>query len=157
MDNAADIAALVEEIKFQTGSPRVDLVAHSMGTISSRYYIKFLAGHDSISTYVTMGGMHHGLSSPCWAPGFLGVCVWQELCETGAFITALNAPPVAPGGMHFVSIFSTADETVPAESSFVEGAENIEFQGIDHDGPNGLLQQPEVYGEVKRVLEYPCF
>jgi len=157
VDNAAAIAELVEQIKEQTGSPRVDLVAHSMGTMSSRYYVKFLNGHESVSTYVTMGGMHHGLSSPCWAPDFLGVCVWQELCESGAFITALNAPPVAPGGIHFVSIFSTADETVPAASSFVEGAENIEFQGIDHAGPNGLQQHSDVYDEVKRVLEYPCF
>jgi triacylglycerol lipase len=124
-----------------------------MGTLSSRYYVKHLGGQDEVNTYVTLGGMHHGLASPCWSP--VRPCVWEELCERGAFIADLNADPATPGRLRWVSMYGTADRTVPNRSSHLEGAENLEFPGVEHDGPRGLLQAPEVYAEVRRVLEYP--
>jgi triacylglycerol lipase len=157
VDNAEMIRQLVESVQAQTCQPRVDIVAHSMGTISSRYYIKNLGGVDEVNTYVTLGGQHHGLVEPCWAPDFLNVCVWQELCETGDFIAQLNEDPATPGDLHWVSMYGTADTTVPNESSFLEGAENIEFEGVEHDGPNGLVEVEEVFLEVLRVLQYPCW
>jgi triacylglycerol lipase len=157
VDNAAALAELLERALAQTCQPRVDIVAHSMGTLSSRYLMKNLGGHERVNTYVTLGGMHHGLFTPCLAPELLGVCVWQELCETGSFIRQLNADPATPGDSYWVSIFSTADRTVPAQSSRLEGAENIEFTDVDHDGENGLLQRLDVYEEVRRVLRYPCW
>ena len=75
VDNAAAIKALVERAIAETCQPRVDLIAHSMGTLSTRYFLKDLAGTDLVNNYVTLGGPHHGLSSPCFAPDFLNVCV----------------------------------------------------------------------------------
>ena len=46
---------------------------------------------------------------------------------------------------------------MPNSSSFLEGAENIEMAGVEHAGPNGLQERQDVYAEVKRVLEYPCW
>ncbi len=157
VDNAAAIADLVARARAETCAPRVDLVAHSMGTISTRYFIKNLGGAEVVNTYLTLGGMHHGLSSPCLAPDFLGICVWQELCETGAFIAQLDAEPGTPGDLHWVSIYGTADETVPNASSHLEGAENIELDGIAHAGPDGLLEREEAWAEIARVLGYPCW
>lgn len=157
VDNAAAIDVLVKKILADTGFARIDLIAHSMGTISTRYWLKFMGGTQWVNTYVTLGGMHHGLFSPCLAPEFLGVCVWQELCETGKFIAALNADPATPGALHWVSMMGTADTTVPNASSTLEGAENIVFEGVEHSGPKGLLEVPEVFAEVLRVLAYPCW
>lgn len=157
VDNAAAIAALVESVRASTCQPRVDIVAHSMGTLSSRYYLKNLGGAERVNTYVTLGGMHHGLLSPCFAPDFLGVCVWKELCQWGELITQLNADPATPGELHWVSIYGTADETVSNESSHLEGAENLVIEGAEHDGENGLLQREDAYAEVLRVLGYPCW
>ncbi len=156
VDNAEAIRLLVDSIIETTCQPRVDIVAHSMGTMSSRYYIKNLGGTEHVNTYVTLGGMHHGLRSPCLAPDFLGVCVWQELCETGDFITQLNADPATPGELYWVTMYGKADSDVPNASSMLSGAENIEFEGVEHSGSNGLLEVEEVYEEVRRVLEYPC-
>jgi hypothetical protein len=147
----------VDEVRAATCQPRVDIVAHSMGSLSSRYYIKNLGGQERVNTYVTLGGMHHGLFTPCLAPDFLDVCVWQELCQWGAFIQQLNADPATPGELHWVSIYGTADETVPNESSHLEGAENISIEGAEHFGENGLEQREDVYAEVRRVLEYDCW
>jgi triacylglycerol lipase len=156
-DNAAALQALAEKARKATCQSRIDVIAHSMGSISSRYWIKNLGGQDVVNTYVTLGGMHHGLSSPCWAPGFLGVCVWKELCKSGDFIAQLNADPATPGKLHWVSMYGTADETVPNESSQLDGAENIPFEGVEHSGAKGLQEVEAVYLEVRRVLAYPCW
>jgi triacylglycerol lipase len=157
IDNAAALQALAAKAMKETCQSRVDVIAHSMGSISSRYWIKNLGGQDVVNTYVTLGGMHHGLSSPCWAPDFLGVCVWKELCQTGEFIAQLNADPATPGKLHWVSMYGTADQTVPNESSHLDGAENIPFEGVEHDGQNGLQEVEVVYLEIRRVLGYPCW
>ena len=154
VDNAAAIAELVDQTMAETCEPRVDLVAHSMGTLSSRYFVKNLDGTALVNTYATLGGMHHGVTSACYAPDFLGVCVWQEICETGAFVTQLNEPPATPGPTNWVSIYGTADESITNESSHLDGAENIVMDGVDHVG---LLEDEATWQELMAVLTYPCW
>jgi len=157
VDNAAAIDELVGAILTDTGFDRIDLIAHSMGTLSTRYWLKNLAGHELVNTYITLGGMNHGLLSPCFAPDWLGVCVWSELCESGQFIAELNAEPATPGQLQWVSMYGTADPTVPNASSELPGALNVEFEGVEHAGPNGLLEAPQVYEKVLEVLDHPCW
>jgi len=154
IDNAAAIAALVDQVMEATCEPRVDLVAHSMGTLSSRYFVKNLGGTEVVNTYATLGGMHHGVTSACFAPDFLGVCVWQEICEWGDFVTQLNEPPSTPGELNWVSIYGTADESITNESSYLEGAENIVLDGVDHVG---LLHDDAAWDELLGVLSAPCW
>ena len=158
VDNAEAIAALADQaLTEHPCESRVDVVAHSMGTLSTRYFIKNLGGTDVVNTYVTLGGMHHGLASPCWAPEFLGICVWTELCESGKFVAQLNEAPATPGDLFWVSIYGTADATVPNASSELDGAENIVIEGVEHAGENGLLEREDVWSEIVRVLGYACW
>jgi triacylglycerol lipase len=152
VDNAATIGQWVDEIRASTGAAKVNVIAHSMGTLSSRHFIKALGGTAKVERYITLGGMHHGLSSSCAATFPGAPCVWRELCETGTFVQALNAPPATPGNLHWVSIFGTADETVPNASSQVIGAENIAIPNVTHEG---LLDDAPTFVEIKRVLAYP--
>jgi len=157
LDNAFTISAWVENILAETGQPRINLVAHSMGTLSSRYYIKNLGGTAFVNTYATLGGMHHGLDSAC-SPDFpFKPCIWTEICSTGEFVTQLNEPPSTPGDLHWVSIYGTADESIPNESSYLAGAENIEMPEVEHYGPDGLLEDAATFDEVERVLQYPAW
>lgn len=152
VDNAAQIEARVASILAQTGAPSLQIVAHSMGSLSSRHYLKTLGGTSKVTAYVTLGGMHHGLSSSC-SPDFPGKpCVWSELCESGAFIAALNAAPATPGDVWWASIYGTADTTVPNASSTIEGAENVSVEGVDH---MGLLDDSVTFAHVRRILGYP--
>jgi triacylglycerol lipase len=153
IDNAEIIRMTVDDVLQTTGASKIDLVAHSMGTLSSRYYLKNLGGTDHVRTYVTLGGLHHGNTSACLNP--LPVCVWQELCPTKPFLEDLNADPAAPGDLHWVSICSTTDDTATIETCHFDPAENIEVTGVDHAGANGLLEHLMVYPHVTRVLEYP--
>jgi hypothetical protein len=100
-----------------------------MGGLSSRYFMKNLGGSDVVSTFVTLGTMHHGLDSPCLAPEFLNVCVWQELCSSGEFMEQLNADPAVPEGAWWVSIYGTEDPIIPNESSHLEAPRTSPSRG----------------------------
>lgn len=154
VDNAEVIRATIAAVRAETGAAKVDLVAHSMGTISSKQYMKHLGGAAEVSTFVTLGGLHHGNRLACLNP--LPVCVWQELCPSNELLTELNADPAAPGPARWVSICSRSDETADLETCHFEPAENVEVDGVDHAGANGLLEHPDVYPELRRVLEYPA-
>ena len=149
-DNATFLDAAVERLRRDTGADRVDLIAHSMGALSSRYYLQRLGGHEVVARYVTLGGLHHGNQWACLNP--LPVCVWQEICPTNEFLADLNGDPDAPGTPVAVSICSTADETADLETCLSDTMENIQVDGATHDGPEGLLEDPEIWELVREIL-----
>lgn len=148
--NADQLSRWVGELEA-VGAKRIAIVAHSMGGLSSRYFVKDLGGNGRVSVFTTLGTMHHGLAKPCQSP--VSICVWDELCSTGAFITNLNAAPATPGPTAWTSIFSDADQTVPNESSLLDGAKNVLVHGYTHDGVNGLQDAEEVYRLVVESLK----
>jgi hypothetical protein len=87
----------------------------------------------------------------------LPVCVWQEICTTNEFVMQLDEDPATPGDLFYVSIYSTDDDTIPTSSSMLDGAENIEVSGVEHAGPDGLLEHEAPYPHVLRVLGYPAW
>lgn len=150
VDNAATIATWVEELKATTGAAQIDLVAHSMGTLSSRYFVKNLEGTASTRTYVTLGGMHHGLASSC-SPDFpLKPCIWSEICSTGAYVAQLDEAPATPGPTRWISIYGSADDTIPNSSSMLTGADNILVDGADH---MGLLEEQPAFDVLAPLLD----
>jgi pimeloyl-ACP methyl ester carboxylesterase len=153
VDNAHTLSGWVDELRKATGADTIDLVAHSMGTLSSRYLLHDLSGVTRVRRYVTLGGMHHGLTSSCLSP--LDICVWKELCTTGPFIAGLNAAPVTPGPTRWWSIYSDGDQTVPTSSSQLAGATDIMIPGVAHSGAGGLQQSPLVYAALKEALLGP--
>jgi triacylglycerol lipase len=148
-DNATQVSGWVQTLK-QRGARRIAIIAHSMGGLSSRYFVKSLSGTTDVSVYVSLGTMHHGLSTPCLNP--LPVCVWKELCESGPFIAALNAAPPTPGPTVWFSYFSDGDTTVPMASSQLTGATNLLIPGLQHDGPMGLQNSEVVFSRVVEAL-----
>jgi triacylglycerol lipase len=155
VDNAASVNAWVDTILAETDAPRVNLVAHSMGVLSTRYYLKHLGGTDEVNTYLTLGGMHHGLDSSC-SPDFpFKPCIWDEICSTGEYVADLNAAPATPGPVQWISIYGTGDTTVPNASSQLVGAEWIEIPEVEHSGATGLTEDAATFVEIERVLRYP--
>ena len=53
---ANEIAQLVAQIKARTGAGQVDIISHSIGGLSSRWYAKFVAGGQSDLTRVEQLG-----------------------------------------------------------------------------------------------------
>ena len=50
----------------RTGASKVDVIAHSMGTISARYYVEHLGGAAKVDAFVSLAGVNQGT---LWAVG----------------------------------------------------------------------------------------
>ncbi|MCZ7582814.1 MAG: hypothetical protein M5R36_05460 [Deltaproteobacteria bacterium] len=57
--------AFVDAVLADTGTGKVDMVAHSMGAWAGRWYIKFLGGETKIRDYVSLAGTNHGNNAAC--------------------------------------------------------------------------------------------
>src|SRR4051812_11865160 len=65
--NALELADWVNTLKGR-GAKHIAIVAHSMGGLSSRFYLQRLRGTDSVDAIITLGTMHHGLITACLSP-----------------------------------------------------------------------------------------
>jgi triacylglycerol lipase len=129
---------------------RVDLVAHSMGGLSSRWFVRFLRGTTSVEHYVSLGTPQYGLWPTCPLPLDKG----GQMCPAGAFLRTLNAGDDTPGTTRYTSIFSTTDGIVPAASSRLDGgACLIRDRGVTH---GQLLTDARVYRQMVYSLDGRC-
>ena len=63
--DAEEVKTKVEALLKSTGATKVDIVAHSMGSLNSRWYIKFLGGETKVDDWVSLGGPNHGTEKDC--------------------------------------------------------------------------------------------
>src|SRR3990172_13167630 len=80
---AQDVANRVNEIKAATGASQVDIIAHSMGSLSSRYYLKNLGGTASVDDWVSLGGPNHGTT---WAYGCFFFSPCNQMIPGSSFL-----------------------------------------------------------------------
>lgn len=90
---AKQIASKVDSILAATGASRVDVITHSMGGLSSRYYLKNLGGDAKVDAWVSLGGPNHGTTS---AYGCLQTAC-LEMRPGSTFLKNLNAQDETPG------------------------------------------------------------
>ncbi|WP_163509913.1 esterase/lipase family protein [Fodinicola acaciae] len=99
--NANAIAQAVQTARAQHGNSKVELVSHSMGGLSTRYYVKFLGGTDTVVNFVTLGSGPHGTDLACALPLDFG----GQMCPTSAFLANLNAGDQTPGDIRYAQLF----------------------------------------------------
>jgi triacylglycerol lipase len=129
---------------------RVDIVAHSMGGLSSRWFVKYLRGNVSVGHYVSLGTPQYGLRVACRAPLDYG----GQMCPDGAFLGKLNSRDDTPGTTKYTSIFSADDGLVPVSTSRLDGgACLVEDRGVTHFG---LTSDARVYRQVVQALNGRC-
>lgn len=147
--NAAEIRDQVNDIISRTGATKVDIIAHSMGSISSRYYLKNLGGSDKVDAWVSLAGPNHGTDyvenqncafTPC-----------KEIIPGSAFLVALNGGDETPGLARYGTWRSPCDTTInPDESVILSGATNTLTSCLAHFN---LLTDPTVYQQVRAFVE----
>jgi triacylglycerol lipase len=124
--NAQRIADLVTTVKAETGAEKVNLVGHSMGGLSARYYIKRLGGATNVRTYVSMGTSHYGYLPAC----LLGEQNGGQMCPANNFIRDLNVGDDTPGSVAYSTIRSTEDT---ADITRLDGGACFhEIAGVQH-------------------------
>ena len=80
---------LKRELDASVGGGRIDLVAHSLGGLVSRYYLQRLGGARRVDRLITLGTPHHGTHAATFMPTKLV----RQLLPEGPFIQELNAQP----------------------------------------------------------------
>lgn len=137
---AGQLKSFVDGVRARTGAARVDVVTHSMGGLSSRYYLKFLGGTAVVDDWVSLGGPNHGTNAAygCWDTS----C--HEMRYDSDFLTGLNAGDETPGDVRYGTVRSYCDEVInPDTSTVLGGATNREL--ADCVGHISLLANPETY------------
>jgi triacylglycerol esterase/lipase EstA (alpha/beta hydrolase family) len=142
---ADQLAARIDAVCAATGAERVALIAHSMGGLVSRAYLRRF-GAARIEQLITIGTPHHG-SMLAWT--FAGRCL-GEMRPGSRWLAEINRDESAPSPVPITSIWSRHDSMVaPQASADLACARNIALAGIGH---NALLNHPAVMDEVARTV-----
>jgi triacylglycerol esterase/lipase EstA (alpha/beta hydrolase family) len=143
---AGQLASRIDAVCAATGAERVTLIAHSMGGLVARAYLRRF-GAVRIAQLITIGTPHHG-SMLAWT--FAGRCLAQ-MRPGSRWLADINRNESAPAPVPITSIWSRHDSMVaPQASAELACARNVALAGIGH---NALLNSRDVMDEVARALE----
>lgn len=147
VETAGQLKAYVGEVLGRTGASKVDIVTHSMGGLSSRYYLKFLGGIPKVDAWVSLGGPNHGTNAAyaCWTDS----C--HEMRPNSVFLNTLNSGDETPGDVRYGTVRSYCDEIInPDSSTIVDGADNRELSRCI--GHLSLLGSKSAYTAIRELV-----
>ena len=144
--HAADLKTYIKQVLETTGEPRVDVVAHSLGGVISRYAIQRLGMAKKVRTLVTMATPHQGT----WSAHYANTTLTLPLRPDSALMKDLNADSLKKFPTRFVCIYSDRDMyIVPKEMMTHPDAENIFVPDVAH---TQHLLCPRVFRTVEGCL-----
>lgn len=123
--NAQRLANTVASVRARTGAAKVDLVAHSMGGLVSRDYVKNLGGSTKVDSLITMGTPHYGTDLAVLAKfltfgSCIGITACNQMARGSSFLNSLNAGDDTIGNVSYTNIASVNDGIVqPFTTSFL--------------------------------------
>jgi triacylglycerol lipase len=144
--NAERLRLAVEDLRSRTGAERVDVVAHSMGGLATRYYLKSADG-GRVRRVVFLATPHRGTYAAYVAWGEGG----REMSPGSEFLRGLNEPFRAlPPGVEGITIRTPVDlHILPPESALLPPLPDVEVCCPTHAG---LLDDPETFRVIESFL-----
>ena len=148
VDVARQIAREADALRARTGASRIDVVSHSMGAISSRYWLERLGGAAYVDAWVSLAGVNEGT---VWAYGCYVLTPCREMVPTSSVIDGLNAGVRATAGStRYGAWWSPCDEAiVPRANAELPGAHNVETPCLGH---TEMRTDPQVLAQVAHFL-----
>jgi triacylglycerol lipase len=147
---ARQIAREADALRARTGATRIDVVSHSMGAISSRYYLERLGGAAHVDAWVSLAGVNEGT---VWAYGCYVLTPCREMVPTSSVLDQLNDGFHATGTTRYGAWWSPCDDAIiPRTNAELAGARNVETPCLGH---SELRDDPRVLAQVVRFLAQP--
>jgi triacylglycerol lipase len=139
---ASQLSTEIDRVLSATGATQVDVVTHSMGGLSSRYYLKNIDA-TKVDAWVSLGGPNHGTDTAYFC--FDTSC--YEMRPGSSFLTALNSGDETPGAPRYATWWSPCDTVINPDSSVsLSGAKNTKTACLSH---SALTTDSKVYGQVR--------
>jgi len=148
VDAEKEVKSHVESLLKTTGATKVDIISHSMGSLNTRWYIKFDGGESKVDDWVSLGGPNHGTETA-------NACSFQVSCQEmqigSKFLSELNAGDETPGIVNYGTWWSPCDEIInPDESVILSGATNTKTACMSH---TALTTNETVYTQVREFVK----
>lgn len=148
VDAEKEVKSHVESLLKTTGATKVDIISHSMGSLNTRWYIKFDGGESKVDDWVSLGGPNHGTETA-------NACSFQVSCQEmrigSTFLAELNAGDETPGEVNYGTWWSPCDEIInPDESVILSGATNTKTACLSH---TALTTDETVYQQVREFIK----
>ncbi|WP_405544919.1 triacylglycerol lipase [Streptomyces goshikiensis] len=145
---AGQLGAYAEQVRRQTGAARVDIVAHSLGSLVARWYVSFGGGAATVNHLVSLAGPNHGTST-AWA-----CALWDQACRDmtpGSYVVkSLAGGDETPGAVKYATFWSNCDEVINPDASVpLAGAVNTPVGCLKH---NDLLGDDATSAGVRAFL-----
>jgi triacylglycerol lipase len=147
---AYQIRSAAEGLRKRTGAERIDVVAFSQGTLSSRYWMQELGGRGRVRRFVSISGPHHGtrVANMKSDPALV------QMRPGSDFLRELNRRENPLGDIEVFSFWTPLDSTVvPADSARLPGATERTFLVPMHQL---MLTNPAVISATMEVLSKPA-
>ncbi|WP_239483209.1 hypothetical protein [Burkholderia sp. MS455] len=146
---AGQFSRYVESVIQKTGAFQINVVAHSLGSLPTRWYIKFGNGVGSVRNWISIAGPNHGTQA-AWL-----CALWDQGCRDmtpGSYVIShLNQEPPTPGPTQYWTFWSSCDEQIaPPSSTALSGGINTQTACLKH---NDLLTNRDVLDQVQSILK----
>ena len=126
------VAQAIEALLAQAGARQVVIVAHSMGGLVARAFLR-RHGLRQVARVITLGTPHHGTALANLALGRNARQMSRPGGAPNAWLAQLDADETPQVRALFTSIWSHHDNIVaPQASAHLPGAKNIALGGIGH-------------------------
>ncbi|MET0855368.1 MAG: alpha/beta fold hydrolase [Telluria sp.] len=134
-DYAPLVQRAVEQLCERTGAAQLVIVAHSMGGLVARAWMR-RHGAGRVARVITLGTPHHGTCLASFGLGQNAAQMRRAGADDGTendWLCRLAAGESAATRALITSIYTHHDNIVsPQTSSRLEGARNVEFGGVGH-------------------------
>ncbi|MFM2087297.1 MAG: hypothetical protein RLZZ237_2166 [Pseudomonadota bacterium] len=131
-DFLPQVHGAVQALCTRSGAQQVIIVAHSMGGLVARAYLRQY-GEQRIAHVITVGTPHHGTALANLGLGRNARQMSRPHGQPHPWLVQLAAGERAEARARFTSIYSHHDNIVaPQDSACLPGARNLAFGGIGH-------------------------
>lgn len=153
---------VIDLVKYRTGRDKVNIVAHSMGGLVAREYIKNYGGESSINKLIMIGTPNHGIYGQVdsYCPVFGASTECAQMKSDSLFMQSLNSGDETPGNVKYYTIAGSGcilsgidgDGISRVESVKLDGTTNVKVsgkcEGFANKGFHSNLLDPTLYPET---------